>query len=88
MNITTLGPTSAGYTWDSVYAQQPAPFTHGLSGTVSLVKGGDAVVNSIGCPANGGQLVFMAAIVNWVGGNAAVGFTQGAGEGFYLSYNC
>jgi hypothetical protein len=55
---------------------------------VNLAQGGEAVVNTLTCPVGGGQLVFMAAVANWVWGSAGVEVAQQGGAGFYLSYNC
>ena len=62
---------------------------------MTLSPGTTQVVNSEACPVGGGNLAFVFAVAEWVGGEASVEFQQyvnalnGKGlAGVYLTYDC
>jgi hypothetical protein len=83
-------------TWNSIIAASP-PVTLGVSGTVNVVAGANAVVNTYACSntGNGYGLAFVFKLAQWIeqGANAAgvsffVGQQMTTFTDVFLSYNC
>lgn len=89
LNVYTVPQPLPNPTWNN--AVQPQPF---LFGTVNVVAGENAVINSEVCPTTAqGGVAFRFSFPEWVTTTSAIGWTQDTTDlvnlvGVYLTYNC
>ncbi|PMD31324.1 hypothetical protein L207DRAFT_572984 [Hyaloscypha variabilis F] len=102
LNVQTLyadSPSSITYpndwSWNTFWPDTSPAFGSGSFGTITFEPGQTTTINSMACPAGGGNMAFVFEIAEWVDGNASVEFEEyvnkmnGAGlTGAYLTYDC